>query len=229
MKTTTVQKNKVVNVRIIEGDRTPMIAEVRECASPMSFPKVVDVRIINADRAPRVVTVHDYAKPISIPQFVTVGVVEADRTPKIATVLAEHNTSTVDLLLNEWYIDRDQHKLRKCLRRVLGGLAPETQLVLRRNPKLQVTVSNKAPFSVWAYFPMHRRRTILSHCEMGLAPGARVLLLINPNIVDSQSQRQTCDELRDHLGHVLLYLREPKDRNECSDATREFERSKRRR
>jgi hypothetical protein len=193
----------------------------------MSLPKVVSVRIISADRTPSVVTVHDYAKPISIPQFVTVGIVEADPAPKTATVLVEHNTtSTVDLLLNEWYINRDQQKLRKCLRRVLGELAAETQLVLRRNPKLQVSVSNKAPFSVWAYFPMHRRRTVLSYCEMGLAPGARVLLLINPNIIDSQSQRQTCDELRDHLGHVLLYLREPKGRNECSDANHEFERSK---
>jgi hypothetical protein len=134
--------------------------------------------------------------------------------------------SGVDRLLNEWNIDSKQCKLQKCLRRVLGELATEAQLVLRHNPKLQVTVSNKAPFSVWAYFPMHRRRAILSHCEMGLAPGARVLLLIRPNIIDSQSQSQTCDELRDHLGHVLLYLREPKGRNECSDATREFERSK---
>jgi len=131
-----------------------------------------------------------------------------------------------DLLMAEWGLDRWHGKLQRCLRRVLGELVTEAHLVLRRNPKLQVALSDSAPFSVWAYFPIHRRRTILSHCEIGLAPGARVLLLINPNIVDSQSQHQTCDELRDHLGHVLLYLREPKGRNECPDATREFEQSR---
>jgi hypothetical protein len=131
-----------------------------------------------------------------------------------------------DLLMAEWGLDRWHGKLQRCLRRVLGELVTEAHLVLRRNPKLQVALSDSAPFSVWAYFPIHRRRTILSSCSISLVPGARTMLLINPTIVESQPHRQNCNQLRDHLGHLLLYLRDPKARNECSDASREFERYK---
>ena len=54
-------------------------------------------------------------------------------------------------------------------------------------------------------------------------PATRVLLVF------SESMKQSDDELRDHLGHALLYLRSPKAHNECSDAGREWRASTRQR
>jgi hypothetical protein len=51
------------------------------------------------------------------------------------------------------------------VRRLLEELAVETQLFLRREPRLQVAVHSGEGlsewFSVWAYFPIHRNRTIV--------------------------------------------------------------------
>ena len=53
----------------------------------------------------------------------------------------------------------------------------------------------------------------------------RVLMVFSRAGFESEPARVLKAHLRDHLGHVLLYLRNPKARNECPDAQREWERS----
>jgi hypothetical protein len=50
----------------------------------------------------------------------------------------------------------------------------------------------------------------------------RVLLVFG---ADRGGKLEFEDHLRDHLGHVLLFLRDPDARNDCPDATREWRRS----
>jgi hypothetical protein len=51
----------------------------------------------------------------------------------------------------------------------------------------------------------------------------RVLLVFRGDF-ESESAKTFEDHLRDHLGHVLLYLREPKANNDCAAATKEWRR-----
>lgn len=141
-----------------------------------------------------------------------------------AYIWLEMNTwtaSTVyaDLLLREWEIPVGS-RTEDCLRSVLEELQPSAQMLLRNEPKLQVLVHPKAGVSVWAYFPAHQRRSIVRSLGIQLTPTARVLLLIR--VQNDESDSQFMDHLRDHLGHVLLYLRSPRARNECDDAGREW-------
>jgi hypothetical protein len=131
----------------------------------------------------------------------------------------------VNLLIAEWGVEKRSPKVLACMRRVLAELSGEAQLTLRKNPKLQVLVLPEAAFSVWAYFPVHRRRTVVSQLAVQLNPTARVLLVISEKHLEQQSVRKTNAELRDHLGHVLLYLRSPKKQNDCDDALREWQES----
>lgn len=73
---------------------------------------------------------------------------------------------------------------------------------------------------LWAYFPVYRLRLIARKLQP--KPETRVLLVLSTAHFDRQPVRRSCDELRDHLGHVLLYLRKPKARNECADALAEW-------
>ncbi len=123
-----------------------------------------------------------------------------------------------DLLIKEWGLQ--SHPQKRLIRRVLGEMHAEAQLILRNEPKLQVEIHPKAPFSVWAFFPAHRRRFIVIRFNLQLKPTTRVLLLLSTKHQDNDSQFQ--DHLRDHLGHVLLYLQSPRSRNECQDAEREW-------
>jgi len=128
----------------------------------------------------------------------------------------------VDLLIAEWGIEKRSPKLGACMRRVLSELETGAQLTLRKNPKLQVAVLPEAGVSVWAYFPIHRKRWVVRRWKIELKPTARVLLLISEKRIDQQSARMTNIDLRHHLGHALLYLRSPRKRNECPDADREW-------
>jgi hypothetical protein len=132
--------------------------------------------------------------------------------------------SYVDLLLAEWGIQK-RSRVRTCMRRVLSELTPGVQLELRQNQKLQVAVVPEAAFSAWAYFPIHRKRWIVRHLDLELKPTARVLLVISEKRIEEQSPTLTDADLRDHLGHTLLYLRSPRKRNECADAFEEWRRS----
>jgi hypothetical protein len=135
------------------------------------------------------------------------------------------SNSYVDLLVAEWGIEKHSQKLHGCVRRVLGELSAGVQLVLRKNPRLQVVVLPEAAFSVWAYFPVHRRRTVVRQLAIRLKPTARVLLVMSEKHVKKQSVRKTNAELRDHFGHVLVYLQSSRRPNECEDAWKEWQKS----
>lgn len=136
--------------------------------------------------------------------------------------MSRRNSGYADLLIAEWGIGKCSLRVRTRLRRVLGELSPGAQMILRRNPKLQVSVVSETNFSVWAYLPAHRKRRIVRDLGIELNPAARVLLVICEKLIERQAARLTDAELRDHLGHTLLYLRSPKSRNECTDASREW-------
>ena len=73
---------------------------------------------------------------------------------------------------------------------------------------------------MWAYFPVHRRRIISQ--ELKPEPSTRVLLVIDTGAFGRESMKQFQENLRDHLGHVLLYLHRPTARNECPDAQKKW-------
>jgi hypothetical protein len=87
----------------------------------------------------------------------------------------------VDLLLEEWNIAASSGRLHRCMCRVLKELDIPAQMILRREPKLQVVVHPKAPYSIWAYFPVHRARIIVPE----QTSSARVILLIDSSQVES--------------------------------------------
>ena len=60
---------------------------------------------------------------------------------------------------------------------------------------------------------------------MRLNPRTRVLLTFCTATCESTPVKVLQDQIRDHIGHVLLYLRDPKARNECQDAMREWRKS----
>lgn len=128
-------------------------------------------------------------------------------------------TNYVDFLMESWGMGEQPRRVQTCLRKVLSELCGEGLLILR-NPKLEVMVAPEAFFSVWAYFPIHRRRLISQRLHP--QPRTKVLLAINAARLDTQPVKQTEDELRDHFGHVLLYLERPKAHNGCVEALREW-------
>lgn len=131
--------------------------------------------------------------------------------------------SYVDLLMQEWRMGEASHLIQTCMRQVLRELDVEARLRLRNEPKLEVMVLPNAAYSVWPYFPIHRRRVIAR--QYGPKPATRVLVVLSEKLFHEQSLKLSMAELRDHLGHTLLYLRSPTARNECVDAGREWRRA----
>ncbi len=128
-----------------------------------------------------------------------------------------------DFLLDEWGADKQPPRFKACIRRVLGELSPGAHLLLLHAPSLQVTIRPEADFSVWAYFPVHKNRRIvrqLSDDGISLRPSARVLLVISEKLCEGDA-----DNMRDHLGHILLYLQHPRAKNDCEAALREWSRN----
>lgn len=134
-------------------------------------------------------------------------------------------SSYVEFRMDEWGIGAQSRRAQRSVRRVLNELHPEALLRLK-DARLEMMVLPEADFSVWGYFPVHRLRLIAR--KLNPKPETRVLLVLSITHFDRQPVRQSCDELRDHLGHVLLYLRKPKARNECADALAEWGRTIRR-
>ena len=114
-------------------------------------------------------------------------------------------------------------EVEECLDEALQelGIAGRAALLDRR---LQVAV---VPFSdstdpVWAYFPVHRRRRIARHVD--LRPETRVLLVFYQPDMRSHSKEYMMNKLRHHLGHVFLYLRNSKSKEDCPAAEEEWKR-----
>jgi hypothetical protein len=128
-------------------------------------------------------------------------------------------TTYLDMLLDEWCVNNSP-RFKACIRDVLGELSSEAHHILLRAPPLQVTIQPKFGLGVWAYFPVHKRRIIvrqLADDGFSLRAVSRVLLVISENLSEKDA-----DNLRDHLGHVLLYLRQPRANNDCPAAGREW-------
>jgi hypothetical protein len=114
-------------------------------------------------------------------------------------------------------------EVEECLDEALRelGMAARFALLDRR---LQVAV---VPFSedtdaVWAYFPVHRHRRIARHVD--LRTETRVLLVFYQPDVRSHSEEDMMKKLRHHLGHVFLYLQNPRAKNDCTAAEEEWKR-----
>ena len=133
------------------------------------------------------------------------------------------NISIVELLLQEWQMDSQPAHIRGRVRTVLQELEAEGHLFLRRESRLEVRViaeERGMALDVWAYFPIHSRRLIVQ--GLNLRPETRILLLITAPGWTAESIKENRKNLRHHLGHVLLYLRDSKARNDCPDADREW-------
>jgi hypothetical protein len=124
----------------------------------------------------------------------------------------------VDLLMREWRLDEQSEVFQARVRLVLRELVAGCQLILRREPRLEVMVLPDSRDSVWAYFPIHRRRRIAR--ELQAKPETRVLLLFDAKKFTQEHAAE--DYLRDHLGHTLLFLRSPKAWNDCDAAWKEW-------
>jgi hypothetical protein len=123
--------------------------------------------------------------------------------------------------MQEWGMNKAPRRLRASVQKVLSELRPEALLYLK-NPKLEVKIIHKPDYSVWAYFPFHRRRLI--DRELHLRSGTRVLLVFSNASSVELPRKIVQDQIRDQLGHVLLYLRSPYAWNDCSQAMKEMAR-----
>lgn len=128
----------------------------------------------------------------------------------------------IDRVLDEWCAGNQPPKVTACLRRVLGELSPSAHLLLLSATSLQVTIRPDADFSVWAYFPVHKRRRIVRQLEQdggfSLRASTRVLLVISEKLATEDT-----DNVRDHVGHVLLYVQHPRAKNDCEAAGQEWQ------
>jgi hypothetical protein len=151
-----------------------------------------------------------------------------------------------DFRMQEWGMGEQSRRIQRSVRRVLIELSTESLLRLK-DPRLQVLVSPTTIYDTWAYFPMHSKNHFSGPQECRLImeplalPETRVLLLLGTNFTRKAMLAATVvlppdtttspsdfeDYLRHQLGHVLLYLRSPKARNNCPDALREWTRAAR--
>jgi hypothetical protein len=110
------------------------------------------------------------------------------------------------------------------VRKVLGELSADALLTLK-DSKFEVTVQPEAGHSVWAYFPIQRNRMISRKWKP--RPEACVLLVLGESHFERDIGKTLEEYLRNHLGHALLYLREPRANNDCAAAMKEWRRSAR--
>jgi hypothetical protein len=135
----------------------------------------------------------------------------------------------VDFLIQQWRMTEQSDTFQASVRRVLHELIGEALLELR-TPKLQVATLPSFTTCVWAFFPVgvKRRRTHTWAYRMPkvrLESAAEVLLVFGSQEVQRRPKHFFEDRFRDHLGHTLIFLRDPEARNECSDAQEEWRRS----
>jgi hypothetical protein len=128
--------------------------------------------------------------------------------------------------MQEWRMGEQSRRIQTYVRGILNELVDEAHLVLK-DPRLEVMVVPESAFSVWAYFPFNRKRHIARQLPLPPNPQTRVLLVLSTAGFEEKPVRLLEDCLRDHLGHTLLYLRDPKARNGCADAQKEWQMSTR--
>jgi hypothetical protein len=140
--------------------------------------------------------------------------------------------------MNEWGIGKQCPRFQSSVRRVLSELDVEA-LVSLKDPRLEVVIMRDEGHSVWACFPIRARnytrlcmgpdyRLLVAHKVLRRPkPETRVLLVFSTAGIAGEPVKTFQDNLRDHLGHVLLYLRSPKAPNHCADAQKEWRRSRR--
>jgi len=150
---------------------------------------------------------------------------DAEALWKVQIAVLEHEEESkvkyggyVNLLLQEWGFEKHSPKLASCAKAVLSELSTEWALVLRCNPKIQFDLHYGNPNDIWAYFPAYKRR----FPNVALKAGTRILFCLS--VPDDQTKpwprKQVSYNLRHHLGHTLLYLRNARASNECEDADR---------
>jgi hypothetical protein len=127
--------------------------------------------------------------------------------------------TAVESVIVRWLGVERAKSLRRLLRKVLGEVKPDALLALN-DTRLQVIAQQDAYHSVWAYFPMHRKRRIAR--ELKPRDSTRVLLVFGIDKIKQAGVGETADYLRDHIGHCLLYLRSPKAENICANAMAEW-------
>ena len=73
----------------------------------------------------------------------------------------DHTKALADFRMDEWGLTGQSRRIRTSVRRVLSELSAESLYALK-DPRLEVIVkperSDYADLSVWAYFPVYRRR-----------------------------------------------------------------------
>jgi hypothetical protein len=112
---------------------------------------------------------------------------------------------------------RGEQEWEDGLCRILDEMEEEGLLILR-DPRSRIVITDADVRIVWAYFPIHRRRWIIKFIPV--SPETRVLIVISSVAVEREPTAVFEKELRHHFGHTLLYLQHPKWRNECEDANR---------
>lgn len=133
----------------------------------------------------------------------------------------------VGQLMREWRMDKTTARIRASVRCVLGQLCGGALLTLKNEANLEVMVTREAGTHVWAFFPFLQGRfrgTSLwtTPKRLKARPDTRVVLHFNAEACQGVSAAKLRDDLRHHLGHVLLFLSDPGAPNECSDADREW-------
>ena len=121
----------------------------------------------------------------------------------------------------------DRGELRLGGQRVKHELARQGLSPLQRAWLLAQPHPGGVLVSVWAYFPMHRNRQFTTSATrisevIDVRDTTRVLLVFSEQYISRQPRSKTIAELRCHLGHTFLYLRQPRAQNDCPDAMREW-------
>jgi len=121
--------------------------------------------------------------------------------------------------IGRWDLHTKSQRLLGCVERVLHAMTIQGLYAIR-TPKLQVEAVSRRVSCTWAYFPMHKVRSVVRNYGIRLRPSTRVLLILG----DDGSERSAENELRKliahHLGHVLCYLEKPSWIHACPDADR---------
>jgi hypothetical protein len=129
----------------------------------------------------------------------------------------------VDFRMDDWRMGEQSPRMQGVIRQALGELDAEALLLLK-DQRLEVMVSEGTHLAAWAFFPIHRRRIVAR--ELHPKPQTRILLVLSPSRFERLSSKELIGYLRDQFGHILLYLRSPRANNDCHEAMKEWRRNR---